>query len=184
MQRMEQELKLLLLPHDPNRRKKTSSSRSARAREGSEEAALFANSLYRMYSMYAEIKRWKLEILNLNETELGGVKEISFLIEGNGAYSRLEIRKRRASCSARSRHGGVRPDSYLHRHGGGAAGKPRRWRWRLNPAELQIDTYRSSGAGGQHVNKTESAIRITHLPTGIVSNARMSEASLKTATAP
>jgi len=162
---IDQQLKLLLLPSDPN------DSRSVvmeiRAGAGGEEAALFASSLFRMYSMYSESHRWKVEVVNANETELGGIKEISFIIEGSGVWSRLKF------------EGGVHrvqrvPDTEasgrIHTSTVTVAVLPEAEEVELeiNPGELQIDTFRSSGAGGQHVNKTESAIRITHLPTGIV----------------
>ncbi|NLT39144.1 MAG: peptide chain release factor 1 [Clostridiales bacterium] len=162
---IDQQLKLLLLPSDPN------DSRSVvmeiRAGAGGEEAALFASSLFRMYSMYSESHRWKVEVVNANETELGGLKEISFIIEGSGVWSRLKF------------EGGVHrvqrvPDTEasgrIHTSTVTVAVLPEAEEVELeiNPGELQIDTFRSSGAGGQHVNKTESAIRITHLPTGIV----------------
>ncbi len=162
---IDQQLKLLLLPSDPN------DSRSVvmeiRAGAGGEEAALFASSLLRMYSMYSESRRWKVEVVNANETELGGIKEISFMIEGAGVWSRLKF------------EGGVHrvqrvPDTEasgrIHTSTVTVAVLPEAEEVELDisPSELQVDTFRSSGAGGQHVNKTESAIRITHLPTGIV----------------
>jgi len=134
---------------------------------GGEEAALFAASLYRMYTMYAERRRWKVEVVNLNETELGGIKEISFLIEGEGAYSRLKFESgvHRVQRVPETESGGR-----IHTSTVTVAVLPEAEEVdvEIAPGDLQIDTFRSSGAGGQHVNKTESAIRITHLPTGLV----------------
>ncbi len=163
--RMEQELKILLLPRDPNDERGVVVE--IRAGTGGEEAALFAGDLYRMYSMYADRKGWKLEIVNLNDTELGGVKEISFLIEGEGVYSRLKFesgvhRVQRVPVTESS--GRIQTSAATV----AVLPEAEEVEFEINPADLQIDTYRSSGAGGQHVNKTESAIRITHLPTGLV----------------
>ncbi len=144
MERIAEELKVLLLPHDPNDDKNVIVE--IRGGAGGEEAALFSAALFRMYSMYAEQRGWKTEVISANETELGGYKEISFLISGEGAYSRLKF------------------ESGVHR----VQRVPETVELDLNPADLQIDTFRASGAGGQHINKTESAIRITHIPTGIV----------------
>lgn len=165
LERLEQELQILLLPKDPNDGKNV--IMEIRAGVGGEEAALFAHSLYRMYSMYAESRRWKTEINSVNETELGGVKEISFTIEGEGVYSRLKFESgvHRVQRVPETESGGR-----VHTSTATVAVLPEAEEVELeiNPADLQIDTYRSSGAGGQHINKTESAIRITHLPTGTV----------------
>lgn len=165
MERCTGELKVMLLPHDPNDDKNVIVE--IRGGAGGEEAALFASELYRMYSMYAETRGWKTEVLNLNETELGGVKEISFMIEGDGAYSRLKYESgvHRVQRVPETEAGGR-----IHTSTVTVAVLPEAEEVELeiNPDDLQIDTYRSGGAGGQHVNKTESAIRITHLPTGIV----------------
>ncbi len=165
MEHIEQELKLLLLPKDPNDEKNVIVE--IRGGAGGDEAALFAADLYRMYTMYAESKRWHTEIANLNETELGGIKEISFVIEGAGAYSRLKFESgvHRVQRVPETETGGR-----IHTSTVTVAVLPEidEVEFQINPADLQIDTYRSSGAGGQHVNKTESAIRITHLPTGTV----------------
>ena len=134
---------------------------------GGEEGALFAASLLRMYTMYAQRRGWKLETVNLNETELGGVKECSVLIEGEGAFSRLKLESgvHRVQRVPETESGGR-----IHTSAATVAVLPEAEDVdvEIDPKDLQIDTYRSSGAGGQHVNKTESAIRITHLPTGLV----------------
>ncbi len=165
MDRLREELKILLLPRDPNDEKNVIVE--IRGGAGGEEAALFAHSLYRMYSMYAERNRWQTEVMNLNETELGGVKEISFLIEGDGAYSRLKFESgvHRVQRVPETESGGR-----VHTSTVTVAVLPEAEdvELEINSNDLQIDTFRSSGAGGQHVNKTESAIRITHLPTGLV----------------
>ncbi len=160
-----EELKVLLLPQDPNDDKNVIVE--IRGGAGGEEAALFAGSLMRMYSMYAESKRWKIEILNANETELGGYKEVSFMIEGEGAYSRL---KYESGVHRVQRVPETETQGRIHTSTVTVAVLPEaeEVEVEINPADLQIDTYRSGGAGGQHVNKTESAIRITHLPTGLV----------------
>jgi len=165
MERMEGELRILLLPRDPNDDKNVIIE--IRGGAGGEEAALFAHSLYRMYTMYAETKRWKSEIANLNETELGGIKEVSFMIEGDGAYSRLKFE---SGVHRVQRVPETEASGRIHTSTVTVAVLPEMEEvdFEINPADLQIDTYRSSGAGGQHVNKTESAIRITHLPTGTV----------------
>lgn len=165
MERMEEELKLLLLPRDPNDEKNV--IMEIRGGVGGEEGTLFASDLFRMYSMYAERKGWKLEIVNLSDTELGGIKEISFIIEGEGAYSRLKFE---AGTHRVQRVPVTESGGRIHTSAATVAVLPEveDVEFEINPNDLQIDTYRSSGAGGQHVNKTESAIRITHLPTGTV----------------
>ncbi len=165
MEKIEGELKVLLLPKDPNDSKNVIVE--IRGGAGGEEAALFANSLYRMYSMYAESKRWKTEIANINETEIGGIKEVSFIIEGEGAYSRLKFE---SGVHRVQRVPETEASGRIHTSTVTVAVLPEMDEvdFEINPADLQIDTYRSSGAGGQHVNKTESAIRITHLPTGTI----------------
>lgn len=158
-------LKVLLLPHDPNDDKNVIVE--IRGGAGGEEASLFAGVLYRMYSMYAEAKGWKCEVLNSNPTELGGFKEISFMIEGEGAYSRLKFE---SGVHRVQRVPETESQGRIHTSTVTVAVLPEAEDVdvEINPADLQIDTYRSGGAGGQHVNKTESAIRITHLPTGTV----------------
>ena len=165
MERMEEEIRILLLPRDPNDSKNVIIE--IRGGAGGEEAALFAYNLYRMYTMYAETKRWKSEIANLNETELGGIKEVSFIIEGDGAYSRFKFE---SGVHRVQRVPETEASGRIHTSTVTVAVLPEveEVDFEINPADLQIDTFRSSGAGGQHVNKTESAIRITHLPTGTV----------------
>lgn len=162
---LEQQLRVLLLPRDPNDDKNV--ILEIRGGVGGEESALFAHSLFRMYSMYAERRGWKIEIANLNETELGGIKEVSAIIEGAGAYSRLKFESgvHRVQRVPETEAGGR-----IHTSTVTVAVLPEQDEvtFQLDPKDLQIDTFRSSGAGGQHVNKTESAIRITHLPTGTV----------------
>ncbi len=165
MERLEGELKLLLLPRDPNDSRNV--IMEIRGGAGGEEAALFAADLYRMYSMYADRRGWKTDIVNLNETELGGIKEISFLIEGEGAWSRLKFesgghRVQRVPVTESS--GRIQTSAATV----AVLPEAEEVEFEINPTDLQIDTFRSSGAGGQHVNKTESAIRITHIPTGVV----------------
>ncbi len=165
IERCEEEIKVLLLPKDPNDDKNVIVE--IRAGAGGEEAALFAGSLYRMYGMYADARRWKIEPINANETELGGYKEISFSIEGTGAYSRL---KYESGVHRVQRVPETESSGRIHTSTVTVAVLPEAEdvELEINPTDLQIDTFRSSGAGGQHVNKTESAIRITHLPTGLV----------------
>lgn len=164
-ERLEDEIKLLLLPKDPNDSKNV--IMEIRGGVGGEEGMLFAADLFRMYSMYAESKGWKIDIANLNETELGGIKEISFVIEGEGAYSRL---KYEAGGHRVQRVPVTESGGRIHTSAATVAVLPEieEVDFKLDLNDLKIDTYRSSGAGGQHVNKTESAIRITHLPTGLV----------------
>lgn len=159
------ELKILLLPRDPNDGKNVIVE--IRAGTGGEEAALFAGTLFRMYSMYAEARGFHIEVVSENETELGGYKEISFMVEGDGAFSRLKFE---SGVHRVQRVPETETAGRIHTSAVTVAVLPEAEEVELeiNPADLQIDTYRSSGAGGQHVNKTESAIRITHLPTGTI----------------
>ena len=163
--RLEEELKLLLLPKDPNDEKNVIVE--IRGGTGGEEAALFAYDLYRMYLAYAEGKGWKTEIVSLSETELGGFKEASFLIDGEGAYSRL---KYESGVHRVQRVPETETQGRIHTSAATVAVLPEAEEVEvdIDPKDLQIDTFRSSGAGGQHINKTSSAIRITHLPTGMV----------------
>ncbi len=165
IERIGEELKILLLPKDPNDDRNVIVE--IRGGAGGEESALFAHSLFRMYSMYAEAKRFKVDVINLNETELGGCKEVSFMIEGEGAYSRF---KYESGVHRVQRVPETESSGRIHTSTVTVAVLPEAEdvEIEINPADLQIDTYRSSGAGGQHINKTESAIRITHLPTGLV----------------
>ncbi len=165
MAKAAEEIKILLLPRDPNDDKNVIIE--IRGGAGGEEASLFANSLYRMYTMYAETKRYKVEVLSLNETELGGIKEISFDISGDGAYSRFKFE---SGVHRVQRVPETESSGRIHTSTVTVAVLPEAEEIELeiNQDDLQIDTYRSGGAGGQHVNKTESAIRITHLPTGTV----------------
>ena len=158
-------LKILLLPKDPNDDRNVIVE--IRAGAGGEEAALFAGSLMRMYTMYAESHRFKTEVINEAPTELGGYKEVSFLVTGEGAYSRLKFE---SGVHRVQRVPETETQGRIHTSTVTVAVLPEvdDVEVEINPADLQIDTYRSSGAGGQHVNKTESAIRVTHLPTGIV----------------
>ena len=164
-QRLSEELKILLLPTDPNDDRNVIVE--IRGGAGGEEAALFAGSLYRMYSMYAESKGWKTELINANETELGGFKEISFMINGEGAYSKLKFE---SGVHRVQRVPETETQGRIHTSTVTVAVLPEAEdvEIEINPADLQVDTFRSSGAGGQHINKTESAIRITHLPTGLI----------------
>ena len=165
LRRLEEQLRILLLPRDPDDNR--SVVLELRGGVGGEEGALFAASLLRMYTMYAQSKGWKLDVVSLNETELGGVKECSVLVEGEGAYSRLKFESgvHRVQRVPETESGGR-----IHTSAATAAVLPAAEDVdiEINPKDLQIDTYRSSGAGGQHVKQTESAIRITHLPSGLV----------------
>lgn len=165
LERLERELQILLLPKDPDDAKNVIVE--IRAGVGGEEAALFAHSLYRMYSMYAESCRWKTEIDSVNETELGGIKEISFTIEGGGAYSRLKYESgvHRVQRVPETESGGR-----IHTSTATVAVLPEMEAVdvQLNPADIEMQVFRSSGAGGQHVNKTSSAVRLIHKPTGTV----------------
>ena len=162
---LEQALQILLLPKDPNDEKNVIVE--IRAGVGGEEAALFAHSLYRMYTMYAEDRGWKPEVASLNETELGGIKEISFTIEGSGVYSRLKYESgvHRVQRVPETESGGR-----IHTSTATVAVLPEMEEVdvQLNPADIEMQVFRSSGAGGQHVNKTSSAVRLIHKPTGTV----------------
>ena len=164
-ERLSEELKLLLLPRDPNDDKNV--ILEIRGGVGGEEGALFAADLLRMYTMYAERRGWQLEIASCNETELGGIKEVSLTIEGAGAYSRLKFE---AGTHRVQRVPETESSGRIQTSAATVAVMPEaeEVEFSIDPKDLQIDTFRSSGAGGQHVNKTESAIRITHLPTGTV----------------
>ena len=160
-----EELKVLLLPKDPNDSKNVIVE--IRAGTGGEESALFAASLFRMYSMYAATHNFNIDITNENETELGGYKEICFMIEGNGAYSRF---KYESGVHRVQRVPDTETQGRIHTSAVTVVVMPEAddVEIEINPADLKIDTFRSSGAGGQHINKTSSAIRVTHIPTGTV----------------
>ena len=160
-----EELKVLLLPRDPNDDRNVIIE--IRGGAGGEEAALFANSLFRMYTMYAEARGWKIEILSENPTELGGYKEIIFSVDGDGAYSRFKFESgvhRVQRVPETESQGRIQTSTVTV----AVLPEAEDVDFELNPADLQIDVFRSSGAGGQKVNKTSSAIRVTHLPTGMV----------------
>jgi len=163
--RLERELQILLLPRDPNDGKNVIVE--IRAGVGGEEAALFAHSLYRMYSMYAEGKRWHTEVDSASETELGGLKEITFTVEGDGAWSRFKFESgvHRVQRVPETESGGR-----VHTSTATVAVLPEMETAdvKLNPADIEMQVFRSSGAGGQHVNKTSSAVRLIHKPTGTV----------------
>ena len=165
VEELEQELKILLLPKDPNDERNVIVE--IRGGAGGEESALFSAVLFRMYSMYAEKKGFKIEIINANETEIGGYKEISFMIEGEGAYSRF---KYESGVHRVQRVPETESQGRVHTSTTTVAVLPEAEdvELEIDPNDLKIDTFRSSGAGGQHINKTSSAIRITHLPTGMV----------------
>ncbi|EDM98231.1 peptide chain release factor 1 [Pseudoflavonifractor capillosus ATCC 29799] len=162
---LEQKMKILLLPTDPNDGKNVIVE--IRAGVGGEEAALFANSLYRMYSMYAETRHWKVEVASLNETELGGIKEISFTVEGGGAYSRLKFE---SGVHRVQRVPETESGDRIHTSTVTVAVLPEAEEVDvdINPADIEMQVFRSSGAGGQHINKTSSAVRLIHKPTGMV----------------
>ena len=165
LEKLEQELKILLLPRDPNDDK--SVIVEIRGGVGGEESALFAHSLYRMYTMYAQSKGWKVTLLNYNETELGGVKEADFEIDGDGAYSRLKFESgvHRVQRVPETESGGR-----VHTSTATVAVLPEMEEAEVDirPEDIEMQVFRSSGAGGQHINKTSSAVRLIHKPSGIV----------------
>ena len=165
IEELSEKLKILLLPKAPNDERNVIVE--IRGGAGGEESALFSAVLFRMYSMYAEKKGYKVEIVNANETELGGYKEISFMIEGEGAYSRF---KYESGVHRVQRVPETESQGRVHTSTTTVAVLPEAEdvELEIDPKDLKIDTFRSSGAGGQHINKTSSAIRITHLPTGTV----------------
>ncbi len=165
LERISEELKILLLPRDPNDDKNVIIE--IRGGAGGEESALFAGVLYRMYTMYAESKGFKTEVISANETGLGGYKEISFSVNGDGAYSRFKFE---SGVHRVQRVPETESQGRIHTSTTTVAVLPEAEEvdFEINDKDLQIDTFRSSGAGGQHINKTSSAIRITHIPTGTV----------------
>ena len=162
---LSEKLKILLLPKDPNDERNVIVE--IRGGAGGEESALFSAVLFRMYSMYAEKHGYRVEVINANETELGGYKEISFMIEGDGAYSRF---KYESGVHRVQRVPETESQGRVHTSTTTVAVLPEAEdvELEIDPSDLKIDTFRSSGAGGQHINKTSSAIRITHIPTGKV----------------
>ena len=162
---LEEELKILLIPKDPDDDKNTICE--IRAGAGGDEAALFAGTLFRMYNMYAETKRWKIDVLNENETGLGGYKEITFMISGKGVYSRLKFE---SGVHRVQRVPDTESSGRIHTSTATVAVLPvvEDVEIEINPADVKMEVFRASGAGGQHVNKTSSAVRLIHEPTGIV----------------
>ena len=165
LEKIEEELKILLIPKDPNDDKSVICE--IRGGAGGEEASLFAGTLFRMYAMYAEKKRWKIEILNENATELGGYKEISFMVTGKGAYSRLKFE---SGVHRVQRVPDTESSGRIHTSTATVAVLPvvEDVEIDINPADIKMEVFRASGAGGQHINKTSSAVRLIHVPTGIV----------------
>ena len=173
---LEQKIRLLLLPKDANDEK--SIIMEIRAGAGGEEAALFAHSLHRMYTMYAARQNWACSVISLNETELGGVKEITFSIEGPGVYSRLKFE---SGVHRVQRVPETETQGRIHTSTATVAVMPEaeEVELELDPKDLRIDTFRSSGAGGQHINKTSSAVRLIHKPTGIVTTCQTQRSQLQ-----
>ena len=165
IEKISDELKILLLPRDPNDEKDVIIE--IRGGAGGDEAALFSGDLYRMYNMYAEKMGWKTELLSANETGIGGFKEVSFEVSGDFAYSRLKFE---SGVHRVQRVPETEAQGRIHTSTVTVAVLPEaeEVEFEINPSDIQVDTFRASGAGGQHINKTESAIRLTYLPTGLV----------------
>ena len=176
MPKIEEELKILLIPKDPDDDKNVICE--IRGGAGGEEAALFAGTLFRMYSMYAERKHWKLEVVNENATELGGYKEISFMVTGKGAYSRL---KYESGVHRVQRVPDTESSGRIHTSTATVAVLPvvEDVEIEINPADIKMEVFRSSGAGGQHINKTSSAVRLIHIPTGMVAECQTQRSQLQ-----
>ena len=176
LEKIEEELKVLLIPKDPNDDNDVICE--IRAGAGGEEAALFAGTLFRMYGMYAERKHWKIEILNENGTELGGYKEISFMVSGKGAYSRLKFE---SGVHRVQRVPDTESSGRIHTSTATVAVLPvvEDVEIEINPADIKMEVFRSSGAGGQHINKTSSAVRLIHIPTGMVAECQTQRSQLQ-----
>lgn len=174
--KIEEELKILLIPKDPNDDKSVICE--IRGGAGGEEASLFAGTLFRMYGMYAERKHWKIEILNENATELGGYKEISFMVTGKGAYSRLKFE---SGVHRVQRVPDTESSGRIHTSTATVAVLPvvEDVEIDINPADIKMEVFRSSGAGGQHINKTSSAVRLIHVPTGLVAECQTQRSQLQ-----
>ncbi len=176
LEKIEEELKVLLIPKDPNDDKSVICE--IRAGAGGEEAALFAGTLFRMYGMYAERKHWKIEILNENATELGGYKEISFMVTGKGAYGKLRFE---SGVHRVQRVPDTESSGRIHTSAASVAVLPvvEDVEIEINPADIKMEVFRASGAGGQHINKTSSAVRLIHVPTGLVAECQTQRSQLQ-----